>query len=286
MKVLLAGAGGQLGQCLTEALKWRHEVVALSRDALDIVNLGKVRDAIGGNRPDVLINASAYNAVDAAESHPDEAYAVNALGPRNLAIASAARGIPVLHVSTDYVFDGSGQRPYHEFDRTNALSVYGASKLAGEDAVRSLSQRHYIVRTAWLFWERGKNFLLSMHGLAARPQLKVASDQFGSPTYVPHLAAAISELIETEAYGTYHLAGHGGASRWDLVSELFRRLGIDTPVLPVSHLEFPAPAPRPSYSVLASIQNPRIELPRWQEGVAEFARQLQLAESHRSAGAR
>jgi len=282
LKVLLIGASGQLGRCLRVVLK-RHEVIALSRDALDITELGKVRDLVSHHQPNLMINASAYNGVDAAESHPDEAYAVNALGPRNLAVASGGRGIPLLHVSTDYVFDGSGGRPYHEFDRTNPLSVYGSSKLAGEDAVRSLNQRHYIVRTAWLFWEHGRNFLLSMHGLAARTHLKVASDQYGSPTYVPHLAVAVSQLIETEAYGTYHLAGHGGASRWELVSELFRRLGIDTPVLPVSHIEFPAPALRPSYSVLASLQNPRIELPRWQEGLEEFARQLELT-IHRGKG--
>ena len=273
MKILLAGAAGQLGRCLVAALK-RHEVIALGRDALDITELAKVRGAISCYRPGLLINASAFNDVDGAETHADKAYAVNALGPRNLAVAAAANQIPLLHVSTDYVFDGAIQRPYHEFDRTNPLSVYGASKLAGEEAVRSLNQRHYIVRTAWLFWEHGRNFLLSMCGLAARPQLKVSSDQYGSPTYVPHLAAAISQLIETEAYGTWHLAGHGGASRWELVSELFSRLRIATPVLPVSRLAFPAPAPRPSYSVLASMQNPRIELPPWQEGVDEFARRL------------
>lgn len=274
MRVLIAGAGGQLGRCLATACK-RHEVIALDHCALDITEIGKVLDAISGQRPDLVINASAYNDVDGAESHSEEAYAVNAVGPRNLAVATAAREIPLLHVSTDYVFDGASRRPYHEFDRTNPLSVYGASKLAGEDAVRSLNRRHYIVRTAWLFWEAGKNFLLSMHGLAERTQLKVVSDQYGSPTYVPHLAAGISQLIETEAYGTYHLAGHGGTSRWELVSELFRRLGITTPVRPVSHLVFPAPAPRPSYSVLTSIENPRIELPAWQEGLDEFAHRLE-----------
>jgi dTDP-4-dehydrorhamnose reductase len=274
LRILLTGAGGQLGRCIVATYK-QHEVHALGHHALDITKLDKVRDAISRQRPDLVINASAYNEVDGAESDSENAYAVNALGPRNLAIATAAREIPLLHISTDYVFDGAGQRPYHEFDRTNPLSVYGASKLAGEDAVRSLNPRHYIVRTAWLFWEAGKNFLLSMYGLAARPQLKVVNDQYGSPTYVPHLAAAISEVIETEAYGTYHLAGSGGTTRWELVSELYRRLGIATPVLPVSHLEFPAPAPRPAYSVLTSIQNPRIALPAWQTGLDEFARELE-----------
>jgi dTDP-4-dehydrorhamnose reductase len=273
VKILLAGAGGQLGQCLMVACR-QHAVVALDHRALDITELDQVREAIKGHLPDLVVNASAFNDVDGAESRIAEAYAVNALGPRNLAVASEAHGIPVLHVSTDYVFDGASQRPYHEFDVPNPLSTYGASKLAGEDAVRSLNSKHYIVRTAWLFWESGRNFLLSMYGMANRPSIKVASDQIGSPTYVPHLARSIGQLIETQAYGTYHFAGQGGASRWELVSELFTRLGISTPVIPVSHREFPAAARRPSYSVLKSVQKPYIELPLWQAGVSEFARHL------------
>lgn len=278
MKILLTGADGQLGRCLLAACK-RHEVIALSHQGLDITQLGKIREALARYRPGLVINASAFNDVDGSESRIAEAYAVNALGPRNLAVATAARETPLLHVSTDYVFNGSSRRPYHEFDRTDPLSVYGASKLAGEDAVRSLNPRHYLVRTAWLFWEKGRNFLKTMHGLAARDQIRVASDQYGSPTYVPHLAEGINELIGTEAYGIYHLAGRGGASRWDLVSALFRLAGLATPVIPVSSLEFPAPAPRPSYSVLTTIQDPRIELPPWEEGVCEFARGLGQAAS-------
>jgi dTDP-4-dehydrorhamnose reductase len=270
LKILLAGAGGQLGRCLQAACK-RHRVIALGHAELDITNAAQVDVAINAHRPDVLINASAFNDVDGAESRRAQAEAVNAEGPAILAAATAARGLALLHVSTDYVFDGAIGRPYHEYDRTNPLSAYGASKLAGEEAVRTLNPRHYITRTAWLFWEEGSNFLLSMYRLARRPQLKVASDQFGSPTYVPHLAEAISRLIETGAYGTYHLAGQGGGSRWELVTELFRRLGIGTPVMPVSRIEFPAAAVRPVHTVLTSIQNPLIRLPPWQIGVDQFS---------------
>jgi dTDP-4-dehydrorhamnose reductase len=273
LKILITGADGQLGRCLLTAFQ-RDEISALNHHALDITKLDKVRDALSYYRPSLVINAAAFNDVDGAESRSTEAYVVNGLGPRNLAVATAAREIPLLHVSTDYVFSGSLRRPYHEFDQTNPQSVYAASKLAGEDAVRSLNPRHYIVRTAWLFWEDGKNFLLSMYRLAARNQLRVANDQYGSPTYVPHLAEAISALAETEAYGTYHLAGRGGASRWELVNQLFCRIGIATQVLPVSSLEFPAPAPRPSFSVLTTVQDPRIELPAWEQGVDEFASRL------------
>ncbi len=241
---------------------------------LDIASLRAVREAVARNRPQLVINASAFNDVDGSESRVDEAYAVNALGPRNLAVATAALGISLVHVSTDYVFDGATKRPYHEFDRTNPLSVYGASKLAGEDAIRTLNRRHYIVRTAWLFWEKGKNFLLSTYGKASRPELNMVSDQYGSPTYVPHLADGIARLIASEAYGTYHMAGRGGTTRWQLVCELFQVLGIATRVNPVSRLAFPTAAERPAYSVLTTAQDPRIELPPWQEGVAEFARRI------------
>jgi dTDP-4-dehydrorhamnose reductase len=270
VRILIAGAAGQLGRCLQTALS-KHEVVALDRRALDITRLERVREAMAVYRPQMVINAAAFNDVDGAESRSAECYAINALGPRNLAVATAAAKIALLHVSSDYVFDGAKAQPYHEFDRTHPLSVYGASKLAGEEAVRWANPQHYLVRTAWLFWERGKNFLRTMHAAASKPELRVTGDQFSSPTYVPHLAAAIARLIVTESYGTFHLAGGGCASRWELVRELFRIAGIATPVIPVSHLEFPAAASRPLYSVLTSIQEPRIELPPWQEGVSEFA---------------
>jgi dTDP-4-dehydrorhamnose reductase len=270
LRILLAGAGGQLGRCLPAACK-RHEVTALAHAELDITDAAKVNAAIAHYRPELLINAAAFNDVDGAESRAAEAHAVNATGPGVLAAAAAARGIPVLHVSTDYVFDGKVRRPYHEYDQTNPLSAYAAGKLAGEEAVRSANPRHYVVRTAWLYWEQGRNFLLSMYGLAGRPEVRVVIDQIGSPTYVPHLAAAISQLIETEAYGTYHFAGQGGTSRWEMVGEMYRRLHIMTPVLPASHSEFAAAAARPTYSALTSIQRPHIELPPWQEGIGEFS---------------
>ena len=270
MRILLTGSAGQLGRCLRIALA-RHEVVALDHQALDITRLSSVQQAIAAHRPAIVINAAAFNDVDGAESTPAQAFAVNALGPRNLALAAAAFKISLMHLSTDYVFDGAGKRPYHEFDRPNPLSVYGASKLAGEEAIRSLNRRHFIVRTAWLFWESGSNFVRSMYARASEPELRVICDQIGSPTYVPHLARAIAQLAATDSYGTFHLAGRGDASRWQLLCELFRVAGIATALVPVSHREFPAAATRPDYSVLASIQEPRFELPPWQEGVAEFA---------------
>ena len=274
MKILIAGASGQLGICLVHALR-AHDLIPLGHSEFDITRLSHVHEVLARERPDLLINAAAFTDVDGAELvGRSDAYEVNARGPRNLAFEAADLGIPIVHVSTDYVFDGKQRRPYHEDDDTNPLSIYGASKLAGERAVIRLNPKHYIVRTAWLYWESGKGFLPSMCSNATKPELRVADDQFGSPTYAPHLADAIARLIETDAFGTYHLAGSGGTSRWQFVTEAFRLLGVSTRVTPVSHHEFPAPAIRPAYSVLTTVREPRIALPPWQEGVAEFVRRF------------
>ncbi|MBI3303579.1 MAG: dTDP-4-dehydrorhamnose reductase [Deltaproteobacteria bacterium] len=273
MKILLTGASGQLGHALQMALA-DHHLIALDRPSLDITQLPAVRATLQAHRPDLVLNAAAYNNVDGAESDPDAAYRGNALGPRNLAVVTAAHQIPLLHMSTDYVFDGTSKRPYHEFDRPNPRSVYGASKLAGEEAVRALNSRHYLVRTAWLYHTVGRNFPKTMRALANQPEVRVVSDQWGSPTYAPHLAAAIARLIATEAYGTYHLAGQGGTSWYELTRALYRTLGVRTAVRPVASSEFPRPAERPRYSVLMTLQDPPLLLPPWEEGLAEFAQAL------------
>jgi dTDP-4-dehydrorhamnose reductase len=270
LKILIAGASGQLGRSLRSSLRG-HQVVALTRCELDIARLSQIHRVLKLEQPDLVINAAAFNDVDGAESQITTAYAGNALGPQDLAAETAELGIPLVHISTDYVFDGTSNRPYDENDIPNPLSVYGASKLAGEVAVRGLNPKHYIVRTAWLYWESGKGFVPSMCLNASRPELRVANDQIGSPTYVPHLADAIARLIETDAYGTYHIAGSGGVSRWKLVAEAFSLLNISTPLRPVTHRAFPTRARRPLYSVLTSVQEPRIVLPPWQDGLAEFA---------------
>jgi dTDP-4-dehydrorhamnose reductase len=271
MKIVITGAAGQLGQALQATLHG-HALVALDHRGLDITRLSAVRDAVAAQQPDLVINAAAYNDVDGAETHDAEAYAGNALGPRNLAVATAEHSIALLHVSSDYVFDGSAQRPYHEFDLPAPRSLYAKSKLAGEAAVRTHNHRHYIVRTAWLFSTVGRNFAKTIWGLAGRPEVRVVSDQYGSPTYAPHLAEAIGRLIESGAFGTYHLAGKGGTSWFELTRALYRHLGIATPVVPVSTADFPRPAERPRYSVLTTAQDPAILLPPWEEGVAAFAR--------------
>lgn len=271
MKVLLTGAGGQLGTALQACLP-AGSFAAFTRGELDIADLDAVRRAVADVGPDIVVNAAAYNKVDAAETESEVAFRGNAVGPRNLAVATAERGGAVLHVSTDYVFDGRGTRPYHEYDGTSPRSAYGRSKLAGEEAVRALNPRHYVVRTAWVYHHtHSGNFPRTMLRLAEKGGVRVVSDQFGSPTYAPHLARAIAALLGTGAFGTWHLAGAGEASWFDLTRELFARLGVGASVTPVSTAEFPRPAERPRYSVLATIQEPRIVLPDWRVGVAEFA---------------
>ena len=273
MKILLTGARGQLGQALLPALAG-HDVVALGSRELDIAELDAARAAVEGARADLVINCAAWTDVDGAEADPAGAFRANAVGPRNLALAARSAGAALLQLSSDYVFDGTSGRAYCEFDATNPLSVYGRSKLAGEDAVRTFLERHFVVRTAWLLSGRGRNFALAMRAQAGRPEVRVVADQFGSPTYAPHLARAIATLVESEAWGTYHLAGAGCASWYELACALYRALGVATPVRPVATSEFPRPAPRPRYAPLATVQSPRIELPAWQEGVAELARDI------------
>jgi dTDP-4-dehydrorhamnose reductase len=270
MKILLTGASGQLGAAMQVALGG-HNVIPLTKEKLDVSDFDQVETVVKELNPECIVNTAAYTNVDGAETNVGLAYAVNALGPRNLAVLAASLDIPLMHVSTDYVFDGRSAVPYHEFDRPNPLSVYGASKLAGEEAISDLHRRHFIVRTAWLYHIVGKNFPKTITALASRPVVRVVDDQLGSPTYAPHLASALAKLLETRAYGTYHMAGRGQASWFALTCELYRRLGITTPVEPVKTSEFPRPARRPSFSALTTFQSPRIELPPWQAGIEAYA---------------
>ena len=275
MDIVITGAKGQLGQALVAALKEHHHVIAQGQDQLDITQLEAVRTVLHEYHPHLVVNAAAFTDVDRAQAEPEAAYRVNALGPRNLAVETAKQKIPLLHISTDYVFDGCAERPYHEFDRPRPLSIYGASKLAGEEAVRSLNPLHYIVRTAWLYHTVGRNFPKTMWDLAVRQgrsEVQVVSDQYGSPTYAPHLAEALAQLIASQAYGTYHCVGQGGTSWFELTRTLYALLGIATPVRPVASTAFPRPAPRPRYAVLTTLQDPALVLPPWEDGLAAFVR--------------
>ncbi len=271
-KLLIIGAHGQLGNAL-QAQFVDQEVIAWDIPDLDISHREEVRKAVTAVRPDMVINAAAFTQVDLAETEQATAFRVNALGSRNVALATAELNIPLVHFSTDYVFDGYKNSPYHEFDRPNPLSVYGQSKLAGEELVQKTNCRHFVIRTAWLYHTVGKNFPITICSRADQQEVRVVSDQFGSPTYAPHLVAALPRLVETEAYGLYHVAGAGEASWYEFTKVLYQARGIQTTVVPIKTVEYPLPAVRPSYSVLTSLQDPMLTLPSWQEGVRDFSRQ-------------
>jgi dTDP-4-dehydrorhamnose reductase len=273
VRVLVTGAGGQLGRALQSAAT-SHEIVALSHGRLDIADAVAVHAALASHAPDVVVNAAAYNLVDQAETDGEAAYRINCRGPRHLAVATAERGVPLVHLSSDYVFAGDTGRPYTEDDAPLPLSRYGITKLIGEELVRNANPRHFVVRTAWLFHSEGRNFPLRILELAARGTVRVVNDQVGSPTYAPHLAEALLRLIEEGSFGTYHLAGRGSASWFDLTRTLFREMKVATEVVPVTTADLPRPARRPPYSALTTIREPRILLPPWEDGVAAFAREV------------
>lgn len=262
MNILVTGAGGQLGRELALRLA-PDEAVCLPRAALDLTDAPAVQATLARLRPNVVINAAAYTAVDRAEAEPDRAFAANRDAPATLARACAGIGAALLHVSTDYVFNGESRRPWREDDATGPINVYGASKLAGERAVQDALPRHLIVRTAWLFGAHGPSFVRTVLRLAReRGALRVVSDQTGSPTWAGHLAEALIALArriaagEALAFGVHHHAGapavswHGFAEAIVHAAVAQGLLPAPVPVTPITTDEFPTPARRPAWSVL------------------------------------
>lgn len=269
MKVLITGAGGQLGRELAELLPARgHDAVALDRRALDVSDARSVADAVDEHAPDLVANAAAYTNVDRCEEEQDLAYGINALGPRNLAQACERRGCDLLHVSTNYVFAGDEARPYEPFDPPRPLSVYGRTKLAGEEHVMRLTNRWYVVRTAGVYGA-GHNFVRTMLRVAGqRDRLQVKDDEFVSPTNARDLAEGIAGVIEGGDYGLYHLTNAGSCSWYEFAREIFRLSGVEVEVVPVPSSEYPLPAPRPANGVLSSTGSPVLR--HWREALAEY----------------
>lgn len=277
-KLLVTGAKGQLGQELMRTEDERYEIVGLDRVALDVTDLAQCKQTIAQYAPSAVIHAGAYTAVDQAETEVDEAYRVNALGTRNLAIAAREANVKLCYVSTDYVFDGQGSHPYNEYDNTNPQSVYGKSKRAGELLLQSICPTFFIVRTSWVYGKHGNNFVKTMLKLAQdRDSLKVVSDQIGSPTYTRDLTLFLLNLVETEAYGIYHTTNAGACSWFEFAQAIFEERGIQSTLTPCTTSEFPRPAPRPAYSVLdhsAIRQNGFSDLRPWREALREFLSEL------------
>jgi len=254
------------------------EIVPLTRQELDVSDAERVSEAFERAAPDAALNCAAWTDVDGAQTHVREAHAVNEQGAGNMAAAAAAAAVPMLHISTDYVFDGtapldSGGQPraYLERDRTGPRSVYGESKLAGERLVLAASPRHVVVRTAWLFGTGGRNFAGTMLSLAGeRDAVQVVTDQVGCPTWTGHLAPALLGLLERGVTGLVHLAGSGRVSWNGYAAEIFRQAEVACEVQEATSGQMARPAPRPAWSALESEREDVLPLPPWQDGVAGY----------------
>lgn len=257
-KILVTGANGQLGRAINKrfAMNGDYELVntevspSENNLALDITNIDSCMEIFREVKPYAVINCAAHTNVNACESQWDLAYKVNAIGPRNLAIAATETGAKLVHVSTDYVFDGSAKEPINEFQPTSPLGAYGNTKLAGENFVREFAKDWYILRTAWLYGD-GNNFAKTMLKLSeTNDEVRVVGDQYGTPTTAYELAKAIAYLVPTDNYGLFHATCEGSCSWADFTTEIFKRAGKSTKVNYITTDEYPTPAKRPAYSVL------------------------------------
>ncbi len=299
MKVVVTGASGQLGMDLCKALK-NEEVVPLAHADIEIADLDSVRTACTRHKPDVIINTAAYVRVDDCETFPDKAFRINALGARNVAVVAQELGARLVHISTDYVFSGDRQgfKPnnpviaspvaprsnligpgYTEFDTPVPVSTYGRSKLAGEEFVRHLCTRHFIIRSSGLFGiagssGKGGNFVETMLRLGKeRDEVRVVDDQIFSPTYTPDLANKVSQLIGTGCYGIFHITNSGACSWYEFTAEIIRLSGLRARVVPITSDQYPQKAKRPPYSVLDNYHLKLLgmaEMRSWQEGLREY----------------
>ena len=281
--VLIAGRSGQVARALTDAAPNGWRVVALGRPELDLAEPSTIDAAVREVRPDAIVNAAAHTAVDRAEEEPERAMAINADGAAALARAAERASVPIVHVSTDYVFDGALDRPYREDDEVRPLGAYGRSKLAGELAVAEVTANHCTLRTAWVYAPYGQNFVRTMLRLAeTRDEVRVVGDQRGSPSYAPDLARAMVVALrhllahpnEASGRGTFHLAGTGETTWAGLAEAVFeasaRRGGPSARVVPIPSSEYPTPAPRPANSRLDTTRFRDTfghALPDWRDGV-------------------
>lgn len=253
MKILLLGHKGMLGSDLLAKLSTDHEVVGMDKEEIDIVSASECKAAIKEIEPNIVINAAAYTNVDGCETAKDECFAVNAEAVKNIAEACRNKNIHIIHFSTDYVFDGTARQPYKEDHPYNPINTYGDSKLAGERYLQSLSDNYILIRTAWLYGVKGKNFVQAILDKAKTTnKLTVVDDQTGSPTYSKDLAAAVDILIEKKAKGIFHVTNRGSCSWYQFAVKILRESGLDNiEVTPIKSDQLQRPAKRPSYSVLS-----------------------------------
>jgi len=281
VKILLIGAKGQLGSDLFRTFDGeRHEVVAADHATFDVCDAEQVGDLVGAVRPDVVLNTAAFHKVEECENQPARSLAVNAVGALNLARVCARSRAMLVHFSTDYVFDGRKRTPYEEFDLASPLSVYGASKLAGENLIACNAERYFIVRTCGLYGRagssgKGGNFVETMLKKAAnREAIRVVNDQFLTPTATSDLASMVQRLIDTEAFGLYHVSCEGDCSWFEFAREIFALQKIQVELAPVETKDFPSPVKRPPYSILSKnrLRGLGLSMPEWRDSLNGYLR--------------
>lgn len=287
-KVLLTGCNGQLGRAIQK--EYGDSVSFIKTDmieadgivTLDISDIDAVMSMVKKEQPDVIINCAAFTNVDGCETNEDAAYKANAIGPRNLAIASSEVGAKLVHISTDYVFEGNGNRPYLEFDAPNPVSAYGRTKLAGENFVKEFADKYFILRTAWLYGD-GKNFVKTMLRLAeTHDEVSVVCDQKGSPTSAVELAKMIHFLEPTDSYGLYHATCEGDTNWADFTETIFKKKGVSTKVNHVTSEEYakmnPASANRPKYSILENkmlkLTTDEFSMANWEDALDVYLKDM------------
>ena len=274
LKILITGKTGQLGYDLYELLKDKEEVVATGREEFEITNIDSTHKFIKEYLPDIVIHCAAYTKVDDCEKNIDLAYNANAIGAGNIASVCSDINAKMVYISTDYVFDGTKDKPYNEFDTPNPLNIYGKSKLAGENIVKEILDKHYIVRTSWLYGINGNNFVKTMLRLSKyKNMLKIVNDQHGIPTFTRDLAEGLYFLIKTDAYGTYHMTNSGETTWYEFAKKIFEITNVNINVEPITTEEYNALALRPKYSVLNNyVLKLRFnyELRNWEDGLKSY----------------
>lgn len=275
MRILVTGVKGQLGYDVVNELEKRgHTPIGVDVEEMDITDASAVEKEIKKEPLDAVIHCAAYTAVDAAEDNREICMRVNAEGTRNIARVCRELDIKMVYISTDYVFDGEGERPWEPDDPRNPLNVYGESKYQGELAVEEYLEKYFIVRIAWVFGVNGKNFIKTMLRLSEnQKEINVVNDQTGSPTYTFDLAVLLADMVETEKYGRYHATNEGLCTWYEFAKEIFRQAGADVKVNPVSSDEFPAKAKRPHNSRMDKsklVQNGFRPLPSWQDALKRY----------------
>ena len=281
MKVLVTGVKGQLGyDVVNELTKRGHVAIGTDIEEMDITDKESVETVIKGNAPEAVIHCAAYTAVDAAEDNVELCRKINAEGTQNIADVCKELDIKMIYISTDYVFDGEGEKPWEPEDERTPLNVYGQTKYEGELAVQNTLDKYFIVRIAWVFGVNGKNFIKTMLNLGkTRDSLTVVNDQFGSPTYTYDLAKLLVDMAETEKYGIYHATNEGICTWYEFACEIFKQAGMNIKVSPVSAAEYPAKAKRPSNSRMSKeklTQNGFEKLPAWQDALSRYLKEIEF----------